>query len=256
MSRSRQSDAITTLARDYASGAVVPTHLHDRDQLVYGSNGVMTIHTGLGVWVTPPNRAVWIPAGAPHSIRMSGGVSMRTLYLRPDLVRGLPRACCVVGVSSLLKELVLHICARGLVTGVGADDRCLVGFLASQLQALRALPLELPAPQDRRARRLADRLASRTGLAAPIASLCREAGASRRTVERLFHDETGLSLGRWRQQLRLVRALEKLGEGASVAEAAFETGYASTSAFCVAFRKALGATPSAYFAEPPAPPAA
>src|SRR5689334_16637455 len=99
--------AITTLAYDYAHGHVVPNHFHDRDQVVFARRGVMTVRTADGTWIVPTHRAVWIPANVPHSIVMSGRVSMRTIYLRPRLVPSLPRKCCVVNVSTLLRELIL-----------------------------------------------------------------------------------------------------------------------------------------------------
>src|SRR6516225_5208061 len=105
----RRSD-IATLTHDYHAGHVIPLHFHDRDQLVYASRGVMTVQTRDGSWVVPTDRAVWIPAAIPHTITMSGAVAMRTLYLKPRLARGLPRSCCVVNVSPLLKELILHAC--------------------------------------------------------------------------------------------------------------------------------------------------
>src|SRR5689334_627806 len=101
---------ITTLTHDYAAGHVIRSHFHDRDQLVYASRGVMTVRTNEGAWVVPTHRAVWIPALVPHTITMSGTVAMRTLYLKPRLARSLPRECCVVNVSALLRELILHTC--------------------------------------------------------------------------------------------------------------------------------------------------
>src|SRR5271165_4123624 len=108
-SRDRKS-AITTLTHDYPAGRVIPLHFHDRDQLVYASRGVMTVRTGDGTWVVPTHRAVWIPAAIPHTITMSGTVAMRTLYLKARLAKTLPRDCCVVNVSPLLEELILHAC--------------------------------------------------------------------------------------------------------------------------------------------------
>ena len=233
--------AVTCFARDYAPGDTIATHAHDRDQLVYASSGVMTVSTGEGTWVTPPHRAVWIPAGISHAIAMSGRVAMRTLYFRPARIRGLPRRCCVVGVSNLVRELVLHACAHGADRHVGA-------LLAHLLHALPALALELPMPSDLRARRVAERLAVAPGTDRQLASLCRDAGASRRTIERLFLAETGLSLGRWRQQARLMQAVRLLGGGTSVTAVAFEAGYTTPSAFTVAFRKTFGAPPTTYFA--------
>lgn len=101
---------ITTFTRDYAAGHRVRWHFHDRDQLLYASRGVMTVRTEEGAWVVPTYRAVWIPARVAHSIAMSGSVAMRALYLKPRLASGLPRICCVVNVSPLLKELLLHTC--------------------------------------------------------------------------------------------------------------------------------------------------
>src|SRR5579859_6704808 len=98
---------VTTLTRDYAAGHVIPSHFHDRDQLVYASRGVMTVRTSQGAWVVPTHRAVWIPATVSHTITMSGPVAMRTLYLKPRLAKMLPRDCCVVNVSPLLRELIL-----------------------------------------------------------------------------------------------------------------------------------------------------
>src|ERR1700758_3331105 len=87
---------VTALAFDLGHGRVIPPHQHPEDQLVYASRGVMTVRTGAGTWVVPAQRAVWIPAGVAHSVRMSGTVSMRTIYLRARMVQCLPRACCVI----------------------------------------------------------------------------------------------------------------------------------------------------------------
>lgn len=57
-----------------------------------------------------------------------------------------------------------------------------------------------------------------------------------------------MRFGKWRQQLRLLRAMELLAWGEKVTTAAAEAGYNSTSAFISMFRKQLGRTPTRYFA--------
>ena len=147
---------IATLTHDYPARHVVPVHLHDRDQLVYASQGVMTVRTSDGAWVVPTHRAVWIPATVPHTITMSGTVAMRTLYFRPRLGRALPRDCCVVSVSRRLKELILHACIfTGLKKSIRAQ-RHLIDVILDQLQAIPVLPLQLPNPSDPRALRIAE----------------------------------------------------------------------------------------------------
>ena len=88
----------------------------------------------------------------------------------------------------------------------------------------------------------------RNGYSHRSAAIVRETGLSARTIERLFRHETGMSVGAWAKQLRLVLALEKLAAGQSVGDAAFEVGYSNPSNFIVDFRTAFGVTPSRYFA--------
>jgi AraC-like DNA-binding protein len=239
--------AILTLSRDYAAGHEIPLHFHDRDQLVFAARGVMTVGTGQDAWVVPVHRAVWIPRRAQHTIAMSGQVAMRTLYLKPGLARSLPSRCCVMNVPALLKELILHTCACGPLYRRIPRHRHLIEVILDQLRAIDVAPLHLPMPEDLRALRLAEALMARPADPRTLEQLGAGCGASRRTLERLFLESTGVTLGRWRQQLRLMHAMRLLGAGAPVTQAALEAGYSTPSAFIVAFRKAHGATPSQYF---------
>jgi AraC-like DNA-binding protein/quercetin dioxygenase-like cupin family protein len=238
---------IVTLTYDYPAGHVVPLHFHDRDQLVYATCGVMTVHTSNGSWVVPTHRAVWIPEAVPHTISMSGTVAMRTLYLKPGLAASLPRDCCVVNVPPLLKELILHACTFGALRKNVRRHRPLMDMIVDQLRDIQMVPLQLPNLSDMRARRVATALLADPGGDQSLARICKTSGASRRTVERIFQDETGTTIGKWRQQLRLMHAMRLLGEGAKVTYAALDAGYSTPSAFIAAFRKALGTTPTAYF---------
>jgi methylphosphotriester-DNA--protein-cysteine methyltransferase len=60
--------------------------------------------------------------------------------------------------------------------------------------------------------------------------------------------ETGITFARWKQQARLLEAIRRLADGASVTETAFDLGYESTSAFSAMFRRSLGATPRTFIA--------
>src|SRR5262245_936922 len=105
--------AVTTLTYDFPHDYHVPEHVHVEDQLVYASEGGMSVQTADAFWTVPPERAVWVPGRVPHAIRMSGRVAMRTLYLRPGRARRLPREVKVLQVSPLVRELVLHVCVVG-----------------------------------------------------------------------------------------------------------------------------------------------
>ena len=196
---------VATLAYEFAHGHVIPDHFHPEDQLVYASRGVMTVETFDGTWVVPPRRAVWIPAKTPHRIGMSGHVSMRTLYLRRGMAKTLPRSCCVVNVSPLMQELILHACQYPRITRRSKAHAHLIDLMLDQLETVQAIPLQLATPSDQRAMRVARILEREPADARSLHALCRQAGASKRTIERIFARETSLSLGKWRQQLRLLR---------------------------------------------------
>jgi AraC-like DNA-binding protein len=251
VSRTRQFDRpaprqITTLAWDYPAGWQVAEHHHESHQLVHARAGAMTVHAGDGSWVVPPLWAIWVPAGVVHAIDMHGDVAMRTLYLARRLAPGLPRRCQVVAVTPLLAALIERAIERGTLDGRRAADRRLIGVVLDELRGRPASPTYLPRPRDPRADRVARALLADPSDPRTLAALGRAAGASPRTLQRLFERETGMTFARWRQQLRLLHALRHLAAGATVTAAALEVGYDSPSAFVAAFRRVLGVTPKRF----------
>ncbi|WYX50473.1 helix-turn-helix domain-containing protein [Achromobacter xylosoxidans] len=77
----------------------------------------------------------------------------------------------------------------------------------------------------------------------------RRVGLSERTLARLLMQQTGMSFGRWRQQLHLMLAVKWLSTGMSVQQVADDLGYESAGGFVTMFRKALGTSPGRYMAQ-------
>ena len=244
---------IVGYAADFAAGHVIRPHRHAAAQLIFAASGVMTITTDDGRWVVPPLRAVWVPPGATHAIRMTGDVQMRTLYLDASRLRDPPRTCCVVQVTPLLRELLLRVIAFTQPYPHDGPEARLAAVVADEIAAAPVAPFHLPMPRDARLLALTSRLLRDPGDKRDLAAWGKTAGASPRTLARLFERETGMTFTRWRQHARLLRALELLAAGGAVTEVALDLGYDSPSAFITMFREALGATPGRYFSPPPAP---
>jgi AraC-like DNA-binding protein len=238
---------VRTLAVRYSHGTVLPDHAHTWHQLIYATEGVMTVHADRGAWVIPAHRAVWVPAGVTHRIEMTGSVLFQTLYLDAGLSDVLPTHCCAVNVSPLLRELIRHAVGLRMLDRSVPEQARLIGVLLDQLSTLPAIPLQLPQPRDRRAVRAAAWIRDHPDDPCSLRALARRSGASVRTLERLFRAETGLTLGRWRQQLRLLSALRLLAAGRPVTDVALAAGYDSPSAFIAMFKRVLGTTPGRYF---------
>lgn len=240
------SAAVRTFGVTFHSPARLSYPAPGWDQLIHAAQGSLTVHTAQGLWVLAARRALWVPAGVEHEIEVRGPAALRSLYFREYAARSLPRECRAVNITPLLGELILRAVNLGALDRTVPPQRRLAAVLLDELQALPAVPLQLPMPADPRAAKAASLLRSNpsTGL---TTALARQSGASTRTLERLFRFETGVSAGKWIRRMRLLRALELLGEGLPVTETAARCGYTSTSAFVSMFRKELGTTPGSYF---------
>jgi AraC-like DNA-binding protein len=250
--RSRRHALDGFLVRSFAvrhtTDHVIAPHTHDWHQLIYASEGVMWVQTVQGDWVVPPNRAIWVPAGVEHSIEMTGSVFVQTLYLAMALSHSLPSRCCAVNVSPLLRELIRHIVNLGPLDPSDPARSRVIAVLVDQLNAMSTIPLQLPWPADERARRAAAWLRAHPEDPGVLKQVARKVSLGVRTLERLFRKETGLTFGKWRQQLRLLHALRLLAAGQSVTTVALAVGYDSPSAFIAMFKRTLDVTPRWYFA--------
>ncbi len=225
----------------------ISSHRHPWHHLIYAADGAISVETSKGSWVVPPQRAVWVDAEEPHAIAMHGTVTLCTLYF-PLETEGLPLGGCrVVEMTPLLREAALRASQLAPLLSNDPAQVRLAGIILDEHRDLPIEPLSLPMPSTAQARAVADHIRAEPGDDSPPAVLARDAGASLRTIERQFRGETGLSLGRWRQQARLLHALPMLAAGRSVTETALEVGYGTPSAFIAAFRSALGVSPGRYY---------
>lgn len=249
MSRNRQWRPVTAIAEDFPHATELPEHHHNRAQVIHGVSGVMRVTTSQGIWIVPPGRGLWVPPRVTHAIRMRGRVLMRTAYIHPTEMKRAPEDCSVLRVSPLLRELLVRLCELPQPYPLGGAEERIARLVLDELHAAPVAPLHLPTPRDPRLRRVADALLADPADGRSLADWGKKTGASDRTLARGFVRETGMTLGAWRQQARLLQALEMLGEGRPVTTVALDLGYDSPSAFIAMFRRALGTTPARYFRE-------
>ena len=239
---------MAAVAEDFPTTTELPAHRHNRAQLIHAVSGVMRVTTEDGIWVVPPGRGLWVPPRIVHAIRMRGEVRMRTAYIHPEAMPGpAPARCSVVHVSPLLRELLVRLAELPHPHPLGGPEERIARLVLDEIHTAPATPLSITIPEDPRLRRVADRILSDPADGRALGQWGTWTGASARTLARGFIRETGMTFGAWRQQVRLLHALELLGEGRSVTSVALDLGYDSPSAFIAMFRRALGTTPSRYF---------
>jgi AraC-like DNA-binding protein len=234
---------VRSLAVTYRNGHHLRAHVHPWAQLIYARSGVIHVSAAGRLWLTPPTRAIWIPQGTDHEIDFKGDTALRTLYISADRAGTVVPAVRMLEVVPLLSELIVHIVTSGMLDSRRAEHDRLAAVLMDLISSARAVDLILPLPRDPRALKLAQHLRSAPGDRHSLEALVMATGASLRTLQRCFAEETGMTIEAWRQKARLVHSAAALAEGASVMDASLACGYESASAYSAAFRKQFGVTP-------------
>lgn len=230
---------------DYA--AEVPAHAHRKGQMILALHGAVTCTADNQLWIVPPNCGIWIPGGTPHSARATSNARLSYLFVEPGAAK-LPDHCCALSASPMIRAMIDRLTLEGDGYLPGSHAARLARVLLDELAEMPHERFNLPVSTHPKIRAIADALTANPSDRATQAEWAKRVAMSERSLSRLLVRETGLTFGRWRQQLHLIIALRDLAGGASVQAVAATLGYESVNAFITMFQKALGETPARFFA--------
>ncbi|OBH09581.1 helix-turn-helix transcriptional regulator [Mycobacterium sp. E1747] len=239
-----------TSSQALTPGARIERHRHPLHQIVYPSTGAVSVTTPAGTWITPANRAIWIPAGCWHEHTFHGHTQFHGVALDPRRYGREPAAPAVLAVNPLMRELIIA-CSRTDGTDTDEHHRMLAVLHDQVRRASPGEPLWLPTPVDGRLRDACELIADNLRAPLTLEQIGRRVGVGQRSLSRLFRDELAMTFPQWRTQLRLQRALVLLAERRDVTSVASECGWATTSAFIDTYRRAFGHTPGRAIAKAP-----
>jgi AraC-like DNA-binding protein len=237
---------IVALGIDYPDEYTTPVHSHRRAQLLHGSTGVVLVSTESGAWMMPPDHGLWIPPGVKHDVKMLGRVSMNSLYIEPDAAQGIFDHCQVVGISGLMRQLLMEATTLAPLYDENGRDAALMSLLLFELRRLVPVKLALPLPMRPAMAEHCRRFLLEPTPHDTIDGWAEELGMSRRSFTRIFKLETGMSFVTWRQQACLLAALPRLASGVPVTRVAIDLGYDNPASFTTMFKRLLGTSPRAY----------
>ncbi len=219
-------------------------HQHSWGQILYTRSGCISVMAGYRLCLLPPGRLIWIPPGLPHQAQMSHQVEYRSVYLNPAHYPGMFADVRLMAANDLLTALLDRVAQADVDQDwTQAPGLHLMQVLLHELEQAAQQDLFLPLPQDARLRRI-----DLTALPAPLHEQAAYLGAGEKTISRLFRRDTGLTYQQWRQQWRLLKAVESLTMGRSVTQVASLLGFASDSAFIAFFKAHSGVTPGQFAA--------
>jgi AraC-like DNA-binding protein len=221
-------------------------HSHLRHQLLFSAAGSITIEIDKTIYLLPPRRAAWIPAGVTHRAIMRGVMAYRSLYFSPTFpLTQLPMQ--IIEVNPLFFEVIERMAFWPW--GMKAEQQAsLLTVFCEEICAARSENWRLKYPSDTRLELWLDSV--RLGELPPrLGQLAQLVGACERTISRIFIRDTGMNYQSWRQQWRLLKAMEMLSEGRQISEVTQYLDFISDSAFIVFFRQHTGTTPTRYLRE-------
>jgi AraC-like DNA-binding protein len=235
--------AVGAFAKSFADGEQIPLHLHKRGQLIHALSGTMKVETADAAWIVPPALALWMPPAYPHGMVMRGDLAMRTIYIDAAACMNLPQQPILVEIGGLLRQLILAALEEPLDYDEAGRGGLIAKLILAELARMQERRMHVPMPRDSRAVRVARALLAHPDAPGGLDEWAEKAGASRRTLARLFRMETGFSFNEWRSRLRAIDGLARLSNGEPVGTAAASVGYASASAFSAMVRRNFGEAP-------------
>lgn len=236
-------------ASDELGAFEMEPHSHAKSQFMFVQRGALSCEVDGGLWIVPPRSAIWIPGGSRHASRATGRLEGYCAFLAPDIDVRLPARCCTVAVTPLLRELIVRAARLPLLYEQGGANSRLASVLLDELATARPESLHLPMPADERLQRVFADMIRAPAEPETLDGCAAKTGMSTRTFERLIRRETGMSFGRWRRQLAVVLAVQRLADGATIQQAAADLGYESVPGFVTMFRKVVGLSPGRFMAE-------
>ena len=214
--RNNRDDAprpVAAMAKTFADGDHIPLHLHKRGQLIHAVTGTMKVETAEAAWIVPPALALWMPPAYPHGMVMRGELAMRTIYIDPEALSRSAATPMLVEVGGLMRELILAALEEPLDYDEAGRGGLIAQLILAELGAHAGAPMHVPMPRDPRAIRVARALLEQPDADGSLDDWAERAGASRRTLARLFRLQTGFSFNEWRARLRAIDGLARLSNG-------------------------------------------
>lgn len=226
-----------------------PWHSHRKAQLLFPLAGVITCETAEGLWMAPPQCAVWIPGDMRHRVQGLEHTEGYCLFVEPEQAPGLPAECCTLAVSPLLQALLKRCVDIPVLYDQQGPEGRLMAVALDELAGAPREQIHLPMPRHSQLRRIAARIIEQPQERHNLGQWAELIGMSERSLSRLILAETSLSFGQWQRQLHILLGLKRLAQGESVERVALSLGYESASAFIRMFKKAVGQPPARFLAE-------
>lgn len=221
-------------------------HKHDWHQFLYATSGVLIVDIQGSRLFIPPEKAVWIPKGIEHSVSAPYLCEMKSLYIESNYQGLNSDRYVVLEVTRFLKALIIEASTFDFEYDEQGYEKKVAGLIKETLPRLKIDEVNLPWPSDNMLIKVCEGLFDNPESLPTLDILAKESLVSKRTFERKFSKETGMTFRAWYQKLRFLKSFELLNSGQNITEVALNLGFSSSSSFIYMFRQFSGVSPGKY----------
>ncbi|REC45313.1 helix-turn-helix domain-containing protein [Chryseobacterium pennipullorum] len=223
-------------------------HHHNKGQLVYVESGFQYITIEERIYLLPQNHAVWIPPNAIHKTNShSEKIKLMIMFADCDKKDAFYNDVNVFSVPPVLREMIKYAERWSKLMTKDPDETVFLKALFNELPHFvkLSLKLHLCLPKDKRLDKAIEYIHHHYRNEIKIDDLGGTASLSARTLERIFKKETGLTISKYQQMLRIIKSLELLSSDTlTVSEIAYEVGYRSVQAYTRSFGSVMHCRPT------------
>ncbi|WP_223607924.1 AraC family transcriptional regulator [Chryseobacterium sp. OSA05B] len=222
-------------------------HAHHRAQLTFVEEGYQYFHIDQKIYLVPQYHVIWVPSGKAHRITSEAKtVNLMVFLFKTVFKDDFYKDVHVFTVPPVLKEMLLYASKWNQLTE--EDEEQDLFFRA----ILKSLPnfckessyLEIPVPSDVRLIPVCTYINSNFKYSLTADELAEKAQMSVRSLQRIFKSETGITLQKYHQLVRILKSIELIDTGQfTLSQIAYKVGYQSLSAFTSSYYAIMKSKP-------------
>ncbi|MDH1883442.1 AraC family transcriptional regulator [Empedobacter sp. GD03797] len=214
-------------------------HSHDYFQLNYVEEGYQYFHIEQKIYLVPQNHVIWIPANKLHRTTSEAKTVNPMLILFKEVFKDdFYNDIHVFVAPPILKEMMLYASKWNKFLVEEKEQKI---FLNSMLYSLPHFcdenhNLELPVLVDKRLIPMSEYIHSYYKTNFNLNELADKANMSARNLQRIFKQETGITLQKYMQLVRILKSIELIDtNNFTLSEIAYKVGYKSLPAFTASY---------------------
>ncbi|WP_281234017.1 AraC family transcriptional regulator [Flavobacterium gelatinilyticum] len=210
-------------------------HSHERHQLTYVEEGYQYFHIGKKIYLVPQYHVIWIPSKITHQITSDAReVNLRLILFKSAPDEDFYNDVHVFAAPAVLKEMLQYASRWNKVV---TENTSQMSFLKAMLNNLPYFcdensSLQIPVPYDARLMPVCSFIRLHYQQNLNPEELAERALMSVRSLQRIFKNETGLTLQKYAQLIRILKSIELIDSGQyTLSQIAVMIGYKSLAAF-------------------------